>query len=284
MRNPKRWIFDFKTGLHPVWTCILLLICYLLTNSIVCMIPGFSNAVRVLVTDLAAIIWCLPCYLFFVGNRSKNQERYCFSGIGIGFLVLLFLVLYVFSQGFGFVLQEEFPQSYLHTYGSILESDSELVVYMIASVTVAPVFEELLFRGFFYRFLSRVYSRWICLLVSMAFFVLIHMSVPHIPIAAGLTLFLCFLYDLTGSIKWCMLFHMLYNLLGVTVIVSVPAKGIGFVIGFFVVFVGLFICYGYALRLRGRFQKGNGPGLEERICHKRDAFLEQVRNRNGKND
>jgi CAAX protease family protein len=96
------------------------------------------------------------------------------------------------------------------------------VAAVLAIVVLAPIAEELFFRGFFFAGLRSRWSLWPSALLSGAIFGLVH--APTGPTAAiplaGLGVGLAWLYNKTGSIYPCMLAHFLNNALAIGVVIG----------------------------------------------------------------
>jgi len=89
------------------------------------------------------------------------------------------------------------------------------VAVVLAAVVAAPLFEELLFRGFVQGGLRRlVGSRWIAVFVSSALFAAIHdrWTIPPIFV---LSLFLGFAYERKGNLWTSTTMHALFNLFNI---------------------------------------------------------------------
>ena len=113
-------------------------------------------------------------------------------------------------------------------YQETLRSLSEApVVSLIQICILAPVMEEILMRGFLLGGLSIRYGKATALLVSSAFFALLHFNMVQ-----TLSAFLCgvvlgLLYMRTGSLLCCMVTHMGYNLISylTTILPLIHKKG-----------------------------------------------------------
>jgi hypothetical protein len=96
------------------------------------------------------------------------------------------------------------------------------IAAILAVVVLAPIAEELFFRGFFFAGLRSRWSLWPSALLSGAIFGVVH--APTGPTAAiplaGLGVGLAWLYNKTGSIWPCMLAHFLNNALAISVVVG----------------------------------------------------------------
>jgi membrane protease YdiL (CAAX protease family) len=85
------------------------------------------------------------------------------------------------------------------------------VAALIATVLLAGVAEELMFRGFIQRRLVQRWGRWIGILTSSALFGLYHWDWVHTPIAFAQGLLLGWAVELTGSLFPSMFAHTLNN-------------------------------------------------------------------------
>jgi membrane protease YdiL (CAAX protease family) len=93
---------------------------------------------------------------------------------------------------------------------------------VMAIVVLAPIAEEIFFRGFFFAGLRTRWSLWPSALLSGAIFGLVH--APTGPTAAiplaGLGVGLAWLYNKTGSIYPCMFAHFLNNAIAISVVIG----------------------------------------------------------------
>jgi membrane protease YdiL (CAAX protease family) len=90
-----------------------------------------------------------------------------------------------------------------------------IVAFAFGAVVGAPVSEELLFRGLFYRALRSSLRAWPAILISSAIFGLMHWVGGDPLVSAGpraiLGVFLCLLYERTGSLYPGMAMHAAIN-------------------------------------------------------------------------
>ncbi len=135
--------------------------------------------------------------------KSKGTESF-FFGLAAGMLVVLVLNL--------LPLPEEALESYGEQSSFLLAGP--LPLRAIAVAFLAPLAEEILFRGLIYRTLSQALSRPWAIALCALIFGLLHGHPIWIAYAALLGVLMCLVLDATGSL-WCaVFFHMGVNLMG----------------------------------------------------------------------
>jgi membrane protease YdiL (CAAX protease family) len=82
---------------------------------------------------------------------------------------------------------------------------------VFAIIGMAPLFEEILFRGLLFPWLAGRFGWAGGILISSAFFALIHFHLPSALPLAALGIALCLLYALSGRLILCVFVHMLFN-------------------------------------------------------------------------
>lgn len=90
-----------------------------------------------------------------------------------------------------------------------------IVLFVILAVFMAPLFEEIFFRGFLFRGFSSSWG-WVAgAFVSAAIFGLAHLQLDVFVPLFALGLALAWVYKRTGSLWTCIAFHALFNTLSV---------------------------------------------------------------------
>ena len=140
------------------------------------------------------------------------------STLGLGFAtwVAFVVVLLGFGQVFGTPDQENLPDEL-----GIDSSVAALIAVTVLVTVVAPITEELFFRGFFFAALRSWQGVWPAAILTGLVFGVIHAGSAEPVFLVPLALFgfaLCLLYWRTGSLYPCMSAHALNNsfALGVT--------------------------------------------------------------------
>lgn len=103
----------------------------------------------------------------------------------------------------------ENPQVGMLTPGGASPLSALAMFFLIAGV--APVVEELLFRGLVYGWIRERFGIWPGLLVSSLIFSCVHGIPMLIPPLFVVGCFLAWLYEKSGSILPCMVMHAVFN-------------------------------------------------------------------------
>jgi len=102
------------------------------------------------------------------------------------------------------------------------DSDSGVMTLLVVFVAVvlAPLFEELIFRGFLYRALRDRLGVGFAIGLSSMIFATVHPSGYTVLPIFGLSVLLCILYERTGSLVPSIILHSLHNLSGILVVTA----------------------------------------------------------------
>lgn len=87
--------------------------------------------------------------------------------------------------------------------------------FIVLSVFVAPVAEEILMRGVVYRSLKQVMPIGFAYAISAVLFALFHGTLVHIVIGIVCGILFAVVYEYTGDIKCNILLHVFYNSLSI---------------------------------------------------------------------
>jgi uncharacterized protein len=94
-----------------------------------------------------------------------------------------------------------------------LQSQESLakVLFFVTATIMAPIFEEILFRGFLLPSLTRYFSNWSAILLSSFLFALVHLSLSEVLPLMMLGIILAFVYTRTQNLLAPILLHGLWN-------------------------------------------------------------------------
>ena len=90
----------------------------------------------------------------------------------------------------------------------------------LLAITVAPVTEEMIFRGGIFRYMRTRTPRWVALLVPALLFGALHANLASFVPLVVLGIILALAYERTGSITVPIFAHGLFNLHTIALIMS----------------------------------------------------------------
>lgn len=96
------------------------------------------------------------------------------------------------------------------------------IAVIVMAVFVAPVAEEVIFRGYFYGVIRRYGGRIPALLTSSLLFAAIHVHIPSIPGLTLLAVILCLLYERTATLWAPITMHALFNASTIAILLIWP--------------------------------------------------------------
>ena len=178
----------------------------------------FNTILMIAFSVTSIVIFGIWYYKSCGGNFLPNIKR---TFHPLQFLGVVFLVpgTQFFSSIIIGVVSSIFP-SWLEAYEKLLESagmgDEISIIMMIYSVCLAPIGEELIFRGVTMRIARRSFPFWAANLIQAVLFGIFHMNMIQGIYAAVLGLFLGYVCEKGGSIYLAIVFHFLFNLWGTT--------------------------------------------------------------------
>lgn len=88
---------------------------------------------------------------------------------------------------------------------------SNTLPMLVATCLLAPILEEMLFRGIILRSFLQQYSRWASIVGSAAIFGLAHLNVYQFVVGLVMGTALGWLYERSRSLWPCIILHAAYN-------------------------------------------------------------------------
>ena len=130
----------------------------------------------------------------------------------VGWATLAYVAYIVFVVAYGLIVGAPEEQSTPEDVGAD-EGTFGLLNAGLLFVVIAPVGEELFFRGFFYRALRGKLGIWSAALLAGGVFGAIHIFTgwEAVPVLAALGIALCLVYERTGSLYPCIALHAINN-------------------------------------------------------------------------
>ena len=150
---------------------------------------------------------------------SEPEELFCRTSLSFKQLAQLSMIAFgiMYPLSFITVLLNEFIASLAGINSSnpltdaLLQSNPWLTLFI--SIIVAPIMEELIFRGILYKKLI-CFGGKIYIFVSAFLFALFHTNFLQIFYAFALGLLLGAVVYYTGHLRYCIILHMIINLVG----------------------------------------------------------------------
>lgn len=227
--------------LNHFFVTLIFLIVYFISMLLGALFFG-SNLLGVIIPNFFVIFICL------LHNKFSNHEFY-----HVVTLFELFTGLFVLTcLWFVVTLTGSFIQVNI-------PSSSEVIVdttgfYVIFAIFIAPVTEELLFRGVIFRHLRDGYSLIVAYVISTLLFAIMHGTYYQAYAGLFCGTFFSFIYDYTGKLKWNILAHMVYNIMAfLSVYISVP--NVFFELWFIIPLNILVVCLFFGFIIRASLKK-----------------------------
>ncbi len=149
-------------------------------------------------------------------QRWKEYGRFEFRWSYLGIFFLSFILMFLWVN----ITTRIFPStqngSAIVKEAANLTGISYFITRILYGSLIAPIAEELVFRGLLMTALSKFKKRYVDIIVSSTLFSLIHVLqygwvITDFIIYAGAGLLLCMLFRYTRSIYWSMALHILWN-------------------------------------------------------------------------
>lgn len=177
------------------------------------------NAVAMIIFSFCCIIVFGIWYKKRCGGTFRINVKKEIHPLEIIGLILLVPGIQYLSALIAGIVSTIFP-SWLETYEEMLESaglGEEITLLMfIYSVLMAPISEELIFRGVTLRVAQRGLPFWPANILQAAFFGIFHMNPLQGCYTFIIGLILGYIVHKGGTIYHVIFFHLLFNLWGVT--------------------------------------------------------------------
>lgn len=175
------------------------------------------------VLSICFSVFCIAVFSIWYykscGGNFKIDVKKTFHPLEVLGIVLLIPGTQFMSSIVTSIISIAFP-SWLEDYMEIIEqaglSGDIPLLMMIYSVLLAPISEELIFRGVTYRIAHRAFPFWIANIIQAFLFGAFHLNMVQGCYTFILGLVLGYVCEKGGSIYHVILFHFLFNLWGTT--------------------------------------------------------------------
>ena len=169
---------------------------------------------------LANLITLLGLWLYFIIRKKKVFKELSIHKISPNLylpLSILAFALNLFTvTAMALLPISETTMNGYNSSSNILFAGN-IFVSIVSIVIVAPIFEEILFRGLIYNRLKTGMPIWIAAVISSLIFGVVHGHIIWVIYATLLALVFVYLFELTGSLFTCIFAHFIYNLSGLLI-------------------------------------------------------------------
>ena len=186
---------------------------------------------------LASFIIYIPmvavAIIFTKSSGEKFWENCKFKKIKVStvFLTILLAIVSFPIVAFMNTLSQLFvPNTVLQASGDLMgASGISVALYLISLIVLAPVFEEIIMRGFFHNKLSKLIPFTVAAIFSGFCFGVLHLNINQFCYAWVLGIIFAYLNRASGSIITSMIHHVTVNAIGgiASVLTSYAAKSQG---------------------------------------------------------
>lgn len=221
------WAVSAVAFAQFVWCIITLVFCILIAFPYI--VSWVPSALPKEVLGALVFQFCLFLFICCYYKFNKNfNEGLCSKFYGVKQLVVLAFYVFFISLPIVGLLNYAWLGllSLLKSYGidwvdvpqtmvKLLNADQPLsVLLMIAvpAIILAPINEEIIFRGAIYRFLKGRMNPWWALSLSSFLFALTHQHMATLLPLFCLGMLLGYCYERTGNLWVSVVFHSLFNL------------------------------------------------------------------------
>ena len=203
---------------RPFWMDLLIIVgIYLGSTIIFGLIAGLfatltkgDTMLATVVAQIMVYLVTIPFAVWLLRKRGMKKPILSFSFKPTDPLMILWGFLLIFIMGIVIEpLLELFPASYMNEVNNVILNGGGLGMFMV--VVMAPVFEEMLFRGIIQGGASREYGPMKAILVASAIFGLVHLVPQQVVNAFFCGIIMGYVYYRTGSLIPVIIIHLLNN-------------------------------------------------------------------------
>ena len=192
-----------------LWIVVVYAVSYLIERNAIAVDPGLFTAITE--AGLLVPVWWLVIRRYRVGWNTLGLCSFGVGTLGVGCGLMIMSLLFNAAWA-----------SFLAIFDLRAQIDWVLIFaelsspwwLLLAGIVVAPIVEELFFRGFLFAGLAQRYSWRRAAVISSALFALIHLQPLAIPPIFILGYIFAYLYRRSGSIWPAVVMHVATNALG----------------------------------------------------------------------
>jgi len=180
---------------------------------LVFLVPDMDAGLFLVVGEIFFLlpVWFLGIQKYSAQWRSLGFRRFGLGGLAVG--CGLMVLSWAFNLGYGLFLGM-FNVSVQPDLAPLFSEAASPVWVFLGGILIAPLVEEIVFRGFIFAGLQGRFGWKKSAIISSGLFALIHFQLAAIIPIFILGLIFAYLYHLSGSIWPAVIMHMSTNALG----------------------------------------------------------------------
>lgn len=162
--------------------------------------------------------------LFLIRKKSFRQEAYI-GKMDIRGVIPVFLFGVTFNMVISVAMERiPFPASWIESYqkSSTALVSGYMAVNLLATILMAPILEEVVFRGLMYTRLRRGMPKLLAAVIVSGAFAIMHGTIIWGIYTFIFSMLLVWTFERFHSLKANILFHMSFNLVGMVLPLTMP--------------------------------------------------------------
>lgn len=188
----------------PFLMCFLCISFYIMFSFSLTLLFGKNY---VLLVNIISDLLIIPMYFLFAPSIPFGISRGTYP-----FPLFLSMAFFCFAYNNFHLLHFQAVDTGLQNHTAALNT-FPFIAMLINTIIIAPICEELLFRGIIFGLLRPKLSPFIALLVSSILFGASHFTLLHLIIGTLMGMVFCLVYEASGMILLPIILHSVYNLL-----------------------------------------------------------------------
>ena len=178
-----------------------------------------NNALSSHTVALTVIANCITIFVFLLFYHKKGTtlfERTDLkkTSISIGVHSFIFGAAFLLVVNVFLIILSKFaPEAWFsaHNQHSSVFTEADSTIKFLGAVVLAPILEEILFRGLIAKALNRNLHPWLAIILSSLVFGAVHGTIIGFIYASIIGAFMCWIYFKTNSLLSSILFHIGFN-------------------------------------------------------------------------
>lgn len=210
------------------------------------LLGDFGSIVVTMAVDIVMSLVCAGVMYRFLSDKRFGYVKRSFKDSKPWLWLLLFIPVYFLGQCAAADIYISIGDTSYDSYTTSFVSVSS-ALFIILTVFIAPMCEEMFYRGIIFRSIKQLVHPLAAALMSAVFFAISHGTVIHLVPTFMLGLLSCLVYEYTDNILCSILLHSLNNFVSLFA-GHIPLPGFMFNYVFLLISIGLVMAaIGYML-------------------------------------